>query len=387
MSQSSTDHYDNILNQCIEAIRQGDRQLLDCLSAYPDYAEQLKIDLTLSEALAQIPRETFDSTKKQNLENLLLNTFDQVQAEKNRVIPFAIPKGLRRWVAVLVFMLVFVMAGGGTIKASENSLPGDSLYGVKRFWEQVILLFSTLFDQDDIVWIHLAEVRFYEMQFLSAGGRLSDVELEDFIHTLDEAIQHADKAESQALLISFIEITDIRIQTLSVKAEDLESLHAVKSRLDQHLEARDDIKPPTTDLISEPYSTASPTPTFIVTLSPTSTVSPSVSMTPMASETALPLLNVTDITATLRIPATATRTQTPVIMDSPTATYTLSPTVTASYTPLAIQEPPPSQGLVSKTPIPTRVIRATATPSGYNEIFIRETQNAIYMTQTAQAKP
>jgi hypothetical protein len=48
---------------------------------------------------------------------------------------------IRRFAFALVLTLVFFFSGTGLVRASSSTLPGDNLYGVKRTWEDVRLLF------------------------------------------------------------------------------------------------------------------------------------------------------------------------------------------------------------------------------------------------------
>ncbi len=89
----------------------------------------------------------------------------------------------RRWMTVAV--LVFALMGGigGALAASASSLPGDTLYPVKRSQEGVRLLLAASPDGRAELGSRLAEVRRAEVGRLAEAGRSADVR---FLGVLDD---------------------------------------------------------------------------------------------------------------------------------------------------------------------------------------------------------
>jgi hypothetical protein len=122
-----------------------------------------------------------------------------------------------------------------------------------------------------------------------------------------------------------------------------------------------------------------PTATFTATMTRTA----AFTATPVSSDT--PTLRPTlTFTPTSRVPVTATRTPSPTV--TPTLTVTPSLTPTSTWTPLPLPVLPTSSGGSQPTqnsgvrPSPTEAL-----PTGDATVRYRDTQAAVYATQTAQA--
>lgn len=129
MNQNMT--FEDALSDCFDRLRRG-TPLRECLGLYPQYAARLRPLLELSiltyrsgaDLNAEV-REAQDRGRARLLQQML-------------AAPAAPPRRTSRWaglsaVAVLGMVVLFAAA----LLAAENSLPGDPLYGVKQFSEEV----------------------------------------------------------------------------------------------------------------------------------------------------------------------------------------------------------------------------------------------------------
>jgi hypothetical protein len=316
------------------------------------------------------------------LENQLKNQFQHTMGAKKVVRPSFWQTANRAAATVLIVLFVGLLGTGGTVAASASAMPDDTLYTIKRAWENFITALSNLIGRADSIWLHLASVRLEELQYLLAKGNLHPDQLADFNYALE---------------------------TAQIVADD-ESAPQVMSLITQ----AKSILQPTRDLIASPEyqktvqllgATRNADGNFVWVL-PTGTPNAMPTITPIlptATNTALPTITATLVvasntplpTATLRASATprfaptATRTPAPVIIASatpapplPTLTATPSATLTPLPIPLLTQ-----QAVNNPTATPLVVSRATATPTNNNNVespFVRETIQAVQMTQTAQ---
>ncbi len=139
------EEFEQILDECINRLLQGE-SLEQCLQRYPAQAKQLEpllqTALDVQEASAVEPRPEFKAQAKRQMRSLL-------HTKKQKRQPARLPffGWMPRWAtAVAIALFIVILAGGGTVTASSNSLPGDFLYPVKLGREniQLALTFSEL---------------------------------------------------------------------------------------------------------------------------------------------------------------------------------------------------------------------------------------------------
>ena len=137
---------DKILANCIDEIRSGKSTIEDCVSRNPEIGDELRSLLEIASSLkpdAVTPSSEFKQRARLHLEAQM------------RPTPAKVPDRFWRWpelaparilVAILVAVWVLVVAGGGTVYAAQNSLPGDTLYPLKTGVEnlQLSLTFGTI---------------------------------------------------------------------------------------------------------------------------------------------------------------------------------------------------------------------------------------------------
>ncbi|MFC1913422.1 DUF5667 domain-containing protein [Chloroflexota bacterium] len=137
---------EEILIQCIEDIKAGKASVADCLDRYPDMRHELepllRIALSIKESANISPSDAFKVRARINLMEHIHNSSQlgkrAVRSSSQAGVRHGWYTGWARAVAVVVAVILFISAlGTGTAYASQDSLPGDTLYPVKLGTEQV----------------------------------------------------------------------------------------------------------------------------------------------------------------------------------------------------------------------------------------------------------
>ena len=346
---------ETIAAECIDAVLRGEASIEACAARYPAQADELLPVLRVAVLTARLKQPEMPAAAADALEMRLRGALPG--RDGGRFGPRHAP-ALARLAAVLAVVLFIGMGGAGAVAASSDSLPGDPLYSIKRLWESVVVALSPLTGDLDELWLHIVGSRLAEIERLAAVGRLTDAALADLHHALGQAIAHAD-ADTEAALAARLAQVDSTLTALPASP------------------MRDQVL-----ALADPGPAADPAPALI-TATPTETPAPTETAIPPASVTPSPTL-----TPTPRLPATATH----------TATFTITPrlprppeppsaTPTATLTPLPLPgevdgwgiEPSPTTGIYRPEPTP---IPPTIDPQA--TIRLRETERAVYATQTAE---
>ena len=183
--------FDDILDDCLERLRQGER-VEECAARYPPHSAELvpllEVAATTMQAAASVPVRW--EAKSRGLNRL-------GEALAQRSVPsgrrFGWPGWRRRVASPLVIALVAAMLATGTAfgatVASSDSVPGDSLYWVKTTRENLSLMVPRSDRARANEHIHLARVRGLEMGRLMQRGRLDAAE-----ETADRMRRHLNRS-------------------------------------------------------------------------------------------------------------------------------------------------------------------------------------------------
>lgn len=383
--QQFPQEFEIILDECLDAVLANQTSIAECLERYPEYAAQLKPELQAALLVARLKSPVLADDSIANFEQQLRA---RMQTRRQRkVIQFAGLTFSRSAAAVMIVFLMIFGSGGSLVAASANSLPGETLYPVKRLWEMIILLLAPLTGELDDLWLHMAQTRFEEIQALADQGNLTDAALFDLYDATAKTIELSD-AETAALTMAYMEQAQTFLETADLPLQ-YEILYQALIGLMAPIRTQDgrlllpaglqpNLNAPAT---STAVSTESldPTPT---TQAPTATSSATATASPTITLTATPR-----DTATPRIPPTAT--QEPTLSPTPTLTHTPLPTATFTWTPLPLPPSRTPSGPVENTQVPATLPPGPSAtpPSPQNDSpFVRQTQQAVYLTQTAQAQ-
>ncbi len=376
-----TPQFYDILDNCLDELLQGEATVSDCLVRYPDYADLLEKELQVALLAANLKSPVMPEASVNRLEEQL--QAQMLSAKPRNVILFNrvfLPISRAAAAVIIVFMFAFG-SGAGVVAASADSIPGDTLYAVKRFWESVIVLLASVIGQFDEAMLHLAQTRFDEVLQLQAEGRLTQEALDDLYLAITETVNSADSSTAYSVNVFLIDTGDVlenEVQPVVVHLDYGQIIRMIESVVleDGGLRVLPDGESPPGDL--PPATEVLATATFAPTDTPTSTPEERATLEPTASTTP---------TQTPRIPPTSTRT--PTVTPEPTSTNTPPPTPTLTWTPL----PLPDGVSPTYTPLPAgsggtggtgATVQPTISPTfNWDREWRRQTQTAVYLTQTA----
>lgn len=187
------------LAECLEAV-EAKRNLLEYLRRYPADRDDLIGMLRLSLELNSLGAPAADPAFRLRARNRMLALAGERRQERRRK-PFSM---LPRPVARLAFagaVAVALAVGSLTAAAaSDNSLPGDPLYGVKLTAERVQLTLTFDSASRARLQLHFADVRLDEAQRLFALGRKQ--EAVRLVAQYDSAVAQFNQSVSSTALTS-----------------------------------------------------------------------------------------------------------------------------------------------------------------------------------------
>ena len=125
-----------IIGDCIEMVQTGQMSRSDCMSKYPNLADELNSVFFSMDAISSIAFSKIDPLYQrkrkvrltQNLpdrENIVTKRLEHRYRLQNLKRRFAMT-----WV-IIVTTIISLISGAGAVYASSDALPGDTLYPVK----------------------------------------------------------------------------------------------------------------------------------------------------------------------------------------------------------------------------------------------------------------
>ena len=168
----------DILEICLLEMENG-VDLATLLERYPDTTAELEPLLRAASIakLVAVPALSLDMLNRNQAK--VLRRFDQVWDAKpvtNNWFP-----SLRWSTVAFMLLVVFFISGTSMVRAAFNSLPGDSLYSVKRSWEDATLFFTLNGQARGNLELEYRAERLKELHQLFASGRTAQV---DFVGVL-----------------------------------------------------------------------------------------------------------------------------------------------------------------------------------------------------------
>lgn len=349
--------FEDILDNCIVAIRELGRTVDDCLARYPDQRAELEPLLRLTVRLQaartlQAPPD-FRRTAAARMHNLVASRPRRAERTAIRTNPLRhVWSGLQAafrlqkapaTVVVGVVVALLLLVGGGTVYAAADALPGDALYPVKIAVETVQLAVSLNDARDAELHLSFAARRLEEAAASLAQDRPGSARqaLTDYASQLESALAFFDRdsrlsPEAQVMLANQL-VARLPRHEAQLAALLEQSPETDRSAIELALTVSQTGRSLALEVVSgepgEPdLPVAVPTgPFFTSPLSPTHTLAP-----------------------------TWTPTQTPTSTSTPTQT----PTVTPSLSPARPTSTPwPEPSILTPWPRPTR--RPTNWPTGW----------------------
>ncbi|MFW5696328.1 MAG: hypothetical protein ACOCXR_00925, partial [Phototrophicaceae bacterium] len=200
--------FHEILDAGIDAVSSGRSTIADYVAQYPQYAEALRAELLVARLTARLRPPALAAESVDALAERLANQHRArpgTTSTQNRLfwLPF---RGISRTAAAILLAVILVFGGtSGIVAAAADSMPGETLYPVKRAWESIIVLIAGITGQLDDIWLQLAETRLEEARYLAEHNALSADALFALSRATEEAIEHNTRADSADLMAFLME--------------------------------------------------------------------------------------------------------------------------------------------------------------------------------------
>jgi hypothetical protein len=120
-----------ILAESLEALDRG-TTLENVLTRYPEHRAELERLLKAARTLQAAPTVAASPSFKKSARARLLRKLTLREAKRFSLIDLLRPLQRQGALSFALALVLIIIVTGGTVFASSNSLPGDSLYGVKR---------------------------------------------------------------------------------------------------------------------------------------------------------------------------------------------------------------------------------------------------------------
>jgi hypothetical protein len=171
MEKRMPEHFQDVLDECIDRVLQGE-SVEECLRRYPQQAAELEPLLRVALATRRTssvvePRTEFKDRTRYEVQSRLAAKELRATSKKAPTVIW-----IPRWAAVTAcLVLVLVLAGTGTVAAASGSVPGDTLYSVKTATEQIQWKLTFSQKAKARLQARFAERRVWEIAQLAKKGR------------------------------------------------------------------------------------------------------------------------------------------------------------------------------------------------------------------------
>jgi hypothetical protein len=186
----------DVLDHCLLRIQSGEATLEECLEENSSYAELLEPLLRVAAVthaqLAPIgPSEAFVTHSPTKVMNLARARMKVAAPNPPRRLVWLWQPAFR--VAGIFLAIALLVGSVGVAYASDDALPGDNLYGVKRGLERAALVVSLSAAGDAELLLDHANRRIAEVDALVRLGRSSDIgpALEGYEHAIQKGLEIA----------------------------------------------------------------------------------------------------------------------------------------------------------------------------------------------------
>jgi hypothetical protein len=212
---------EDILASCIDEVRAGRCTAEECLTRHPDLRDELQPLLEIAARMPSAgvtPSPEFVQRTRNRLKDMVQPSMDAKPRSVDRLNwlrPLTARPRLSLAGALVVLVLV-LGAGSAVVYASQGSLPGDALYGVKTTAEDVKLALTRSHEARASTHLNLADRRTEEVLAQSTSGRnISTRALESIGKETDGAIKEMAemKPEDTKMLVGRLSESTITQQT------------------------------------------------------------------------------------------------------------------------------------------------------------------------------
>lgn len=166
----TTKEFDNIFNECMEHLLNGQETIEQCLQRYPAHAKELEPLLQTVVLMHQVadvkPSAEFRARARYQMQLKMAQT----------AVPKRVARTVPRWaIAVCTAMFVFVL-GGSAVLAAQNVMPGNPLYAVKLTTENLQVRLAGSEEKKTELYVTMANRRITEMTWLVNHDKTQNLE-------------------------------------------------------------------------------------------------------------------------------------------------------------------------------------------------------------------
>ncbi|MCL4395761.1 MAG: DUF5667 domain-containing protein [Chloroflexi bacterium] len=226
---------DLVLEQCVNDIRAGRATVADCLSRYPDQADELAPLLEMAVALHSLPDVEPSQEFKQATRQRLLRLQPAKPVTRPRTTLAAGRTLLWRTAAAIAVAVLLLGGAAAGVNAAGASLPGSALYPFKRAMEQLELNLTSNSTDRTRMQLSLADRRLSEAAILAKAGQdaLAAQALNDYGIEVDAASQfQISSAPTSSITQEFVETLKRQQQELSIVPAGPAMKEAIQDALD-----------------------------------------------------------------------------------------------------------------------------------------------------------
>jgi hypothetical protein len=171
----------DVLEICLNEIEQG-MDLDTVLFRFPDFADELRpILATAIKAKGMAVPPPSDETVRRNRAKLLQHASEMRERNDVPVSRRAWSVPLRRALVMLTVVAILFAGSTNLVRAASTTLPGDSLYPVKRTWEDVLVFFTFDTAKRQTLELEHETERLEEVHGLFAEGRSATVDFAGYV--------------------------------------------------------------------------------------------------------------------------------------------------------------------------------------------------------------
>lgn len=164
------------LEICLQEIEKG-RDLESILSQYPDLADELRpiLQTAIKARGISAPEPTSDAQRRGRA-RVMQHAAELREARSAPRKPVRVIPVFQRLAFSFALLMILLFSGTGILSASASALPGESLYPVKRGWENVRLFL--IFDSEarQLLANEFENERLHEVNELLVDGRYETIQ-------------------------------------------------------------------------------------------------------------------------------------------------------------------------------------------------------------------
>ncbi|MDA1036095.1 MAG: DUF5667 domain-containing protein [Chloroflexi bacterium] len=240
------------LDTCLGLIRAG-MSMDECLVRYPNGADELRPLLSATVAARASFGTELPLASRLRISNKVMSAWDErASRPARRWWSISIPSLAPKWAAAAAALVLALVGGTGTVSASADALPGDTLYAIKGFSEEARIWFAWAPEEKVSHYSDLVEERVRELTAIAEAGdyqqsgiavarlaeHLDDIDsLADANANLDTQLADAASVQQEALLEVQGLLQDAPVDARAELGDAVNLLQSARERIDSALDS------------------------------------------------------------------------------------------------------------------------------------------------------